>query len=252
MLQKLIVNADDFGLTEGSTLGIIRSHEDGIVTSTTMMVNMPFCELACQLAKAHPDLGVGCHLVLTIGRPLVEGAKSYTDENGNFRRPATYPTGKPHADLDELYREWKAQIERFIALMGRKPTHLDSHHHVHLVEHHLPVVFQLAKEYDIPVRLGMDTPLKDYPFEVARAVRNFYEDSADPVYFLEDRGALLEQDGICELMCHPAIVDQRLRDISSYALPRTKEMATLRDPRVASWLKAHGIELVNFSTLKHQ
>ena len=92
MLQKLIVNADDFGLTEGSTLGIIRSHEDGIVTSTTLMVNMPFCELACQLAKAHPDLGVGCHLVLTIGRPLVEGAKSYTDENGNFRRPATYPT----------------------------------------------------------------------------------------------------------------------------------------------------------------
>lgn len=252
MLQKLIVNADDFGLTEGATLGIIRSHEDGIVSSTTLMVNMPFCDLACKLAKEHPNLGVGCHLVLTIGRPLVDGAKSFTDENGNFRRPSTYSTGKPNADLDELYKEWKAQIERFIELMGRKPTHLDSHHHVHLVPSHLPVVFKLAKEYDIPVRLGMDTPTEDYPFEIARAVRNFYDESARPTFFLEDQGGLLNQENVCELMCHPAFIDQRLLDISSYALPRTHEMSTLRAPEVKQWLADHNIELVNFSALNHR
>ena len=94
-LKKLIVNADDFGLTEGNTIAHVLAHEDGILTSTTLMVNMPFAPLAVSLAKKHPKLGIGIHLVLTMGRPLLEGPKSFTDENGNFRKQGTYASGYP-------------------------------------------------------------------------------------------------------------------------------------------------------------
>ncbi len=71
-LKKLIVNADDFGMTEGNTIATIMCHETGILTSTTLMVNMPFAPLAVNLAKRHQNLGVGIHLVLTVGRYYVE------------------------------------------------------------------------------------------------------------------------------------------------------------------------------------
>ena len=114
MINQLIVNADDFGMTQANTIGILVGHSQGIITSTTCMMNMPYAEFALKEAKKFPQLGVGVHLVLTVGRPLVEGAQSYTDQNGDFIRPKDYPDGKPHANQDELYREWKAQIEKFI------------------------------------------------------------------------------------------------------------------------------------------
>lgn len=249
MVKKLIVNADDFGLTEANTIATILCHEDGILTSTTLMVNMPFAPLACKLAKEHPTLGVGIHLVLTMGRPLVEGAKSYTDENGNFRRPKSYATGKPNADLDELYTEWKAQIEKFIEMMGKKPTHIDSHHHVHMVPSHLPVVFRLAKEYDLPVRLTDDLFTDEYPFAKAPVIRGFYEDTANVDFFLQDPMGMANHE-ICEVMCHPSFMDERLMTISSYNLPRLREMSTLRDSRVKDWVKENNIELVTFDAVR--
>ena len=137
MTKKIIINADDFGISEGAVLGIIKAHQDGILTSTTCMVNMPYAKMGLELASRYPNLGVGIHLVLTVGRPLIDGAKSYVDKNGNFLRPSAYPNEEPNANFDELYREWKAQIERFIKLAGKKPTHIDSHHHVHLLPQQL-------------------------------------------------------------------------------------------------------------------
>lgn len=125
MTKKIIINADDFGISEGAVLGIIKAHQDGILTSTTCMVNMPYAKMGLELASRYPNLGVGIHLVLTVGRPLIDGAKSYIDKNGNFLRPSAYPNEEPNANFDELYREWKAQIERFIKLAGKKPTHID-------------------------------------------------------------------------------------------------------------------------------
>lgn len=245
-LKKLIVNADDFGMTEANTIATVLCHEDGIVTSTTLMVNMPFAPLAAQLSKAHPNLGVGIHLVLTVGRPLVEGAKSFTDENGNFRRPKSYPDGKPHADPDELYTEWKAQIEKFIEIMGCKPTHIDSHHHVHLRPWHMDVTMRLAREYDLPVRF--ETYPEGYSYPHAPLLLGFYEDTANAAFFTEYHADLWDQE-IVELMCHPSFVDERLANMSSYALPRIHEMAALRSDEVKQWVKDNDISLINFRDL---
>lgn len=246
MIKKMIMNADDFGMTEGNTIATLLAHADGIVSSTTCMMNMPFAEFALEEAKKYPDLGVGIHLVLTVGRPLVDGAKSYTDENGNFIRPKNYPEGHPSANPDELYVEWKAQIEKFIKVAGKKPTHIDSHHHVHLLPEHIEVVKRLAREYDLPIRQREDQLLETY--EHVRCNTRFYDTNAN-VEFIESACKETDEE-VLEFMCHPALLDQRLYGMTSYGLPRMKELEVLRSKEIEQFLKDNNIELVNFTFIK--
>ncbi|HEC34862.1 MAG TPA: ChbG/HpnK family deacetylase, partial [Chloroflexi bacterium] len=154
-IHLLIVNADDFGRTDGVTEGILQAHLHGIVTSTTAMVNLPGAERAVRRATAEaPDLGVGVHLNLTAGRPLLppDEVPSLLGPDGCF-----YPIHRlvPHLmDLspDQVRAELTAQIERFRS-WGREPTHLDSHHHVlYLAPHLFRLLVELADRYHLPIR----------------------------------------------------------------------------------------------------
>lgn len=244
MIKKLIMNADDFGMTEGNTMGILAAHRHGILTSTTCMMNMPFAEFALKEAKLYPDLGVGIHFVLTVGRPLVDGAKSYTDENGDFIRPSAYTDGVPHADPEELYVEWKSQMEKYIAIAGHKPTHIDSHHHVHLLPQHIEIAKKLAKEYDIPMR-QREQVLDHYQY--VRCDDRMYGDDAN-LDFLKK--AFDTNEEFLEFMCHPAFVDQRLYDMTSYCLPRMKELEVIESKELRDFILDNNIELLNFSNIK--
>lgn len=244
MIKKLILNADDFGMTQGNTIGILMAHAQGVLTSTTCMMNMPFAQFALNEAKKFPKLGVGIHFVLTVGRPLIEGAKSYTDENGDFIRPKDYPDKKPHADSEELYREWKAQMEKFIEIAGHKPTHIDSHHHVHLLPWHVDVAKRLAKEYDVPMR-QREQVLETY--EYVRCDDRMYGDDANMDFV---KNALSTDEEILEFMCHPAYIDQRLYDMTSYGLPRMKELELLLSPELKQFIEDNDIELINFSDIQ--
>lgn len=244
MIKKLIVNADDFGITEGASIGIIHSHVDGILTSTTCMMNMPFAPFALNLAKDYPNLGVGIHLVLTVGKPLVEGAKSFTSENGDFKRPNEYTSRHPKADSEELYKEWKAQLELFIQTAGKKPTHIDSHHHVHLLPGHIEVAKKLASEYDIPLRQRDQV---DERYEYARCLDHMYDELVTVEFMKSELDCDQE---IVEYMCHPAYIDQRLYDMSSYCLPRMKELVLIRSNEMKDFITENNIELINYSNLK--
>lgn len=245
MIKRLIMNADDFGIAEGVSIGIIQAHVDGILTSTTTMMNMPFAKFALDLAKEYPSLGVGIHFVLTVGRPLVEGAKSYTDENGNFIRPSAYKDHQPtNIDTEELYIEWKAQMEKFIAIAGKKPTHIDSHHHVHLLPDLQEVAIRLAKEYDVPMR--QREQIIDH-YEYVRCNDQMYDDLIT-YEFVTNQFAV--DDEILEFMCHPAYVDQRLYDMTSYCLPRMKELVLLRSQEMKDFIKQHNIQLISYADVK--
>lgn len=244
MIKKLIVNADDFGISEGASIGILMAHADGILTSTTCMMNMPFAQFALKQAEKFPKLGVGIHLVLTVGRPLVDGAKSFTDKDGNFIRPKDYPDHQPHADKEELYREWKAQMELFIKTAGKKPTHIDSHHHTHLIPAHHEVVIKLAKEYDLPIRQReqiLDT------YQYVRCADQMYDERITYDFMTSE---LDTDEEILEYMCHPALIDQRLYDMSSYCLARMKELELIRSPEMKDFISKNKIELINYSDLK--
>lgn len=243
MIQKLIINADDFGMTQGVNIGIILAHQQGIVTSTTCMMNMSYAKQALTLAKEYPHLGVGVHLILTVGRPLIEGAKSFTDETGAFKKITEYPQGQPHPDQQELYREWKAQIEKYISITGHKPTHLDSHHHVHLMPGLHEVAIQLATEYHIPMRQTDDiSHIQPYvPCEI-----HFHKEQANFDYF---KKCLESHQGTLEIMCHPALLDQRLYEMSSYHLPRIQELDLLSSQAVKDLIKNNHIQLINYKDI---
>jgi predicted glycoside hydrolase/deacetylase ChbG (UPF0249 family) len=220
---KLIVNADDFGLSRGVNHGIIDSHLYGIVNSTTMMMNMTGTEHAIQLAKNYPDLKVGVHLTLTCGKPLLDEVPSLVDDNGYFRSLSSL---KPSdISLHELEREWTAQIEKFIH-SGLNPSHLDSHHHVHTLQELHPVVKELSLKFGLPVRRNGFNGISGVETISDAALFDFYGEGASTEYFsnLTER---FRGDLTLEIMCHPAYLDPVLLEISSYTFKRLTELEIL-------------------------
>ena len=245
MIKRLIVNADDFGMTDGVSIGILHAHADGIVTSTTTMMNMPSVKFAFNLSKDFPNLGIGIHLVLTVGRPLVDGATSFTDSNGNFIKLRDYPNSQPeHINLNELYTEWKAQIELFIELAGKKPTHIDSHHHVHLLPELQEVAIRLAKEYDLPIR--QRNQIVNH-YEYVRCADKMYDELVNYDFLVRE---ISINENVMEFMCHPAYIDQALYDMSSYCLVRMEELKLLRSQKVKDFIKENNISLISYADIK--
>lgn len=248
--KRLIVNADDFGRTAGINRGILAAHAKGIVTSTTMMVNYPAAVEAAQMAGEYTQLGLGLHLALTGGAPTLPAERVRTLVDGEGRLPAR-PDGLAGADPAEVLAEARAQLARFRALVGRDPTHFDSHHHSHRVEAVFEALMTLAWETGLPVRNGghgmRDRLRKEGVPTTDRFVEGFYGEGATLAHLLQIIDAV--EPGTTELMCHPAYVDEELRAGSSYADVRADELAALthRDARQA--VQASGIKLVTFRDL---
>ncbi|MEH7107692.1 chitin disaccharide deacetylase [Bacillus sp. JJ1764] len=230
---KLIMNADDFGYSRGVNYGIIDSHLLGIVNSTTMMMNMPGVDHAIELAKRHPSLQVGIHLVLTCGKPLLNDVPTLVDAAGNFKKLSTL--GEADLSLAELEREWEAQIELFLN-KGLKPTHLDSHHHVHTRDELLPVVQKLANKYDLPVRTNGLEPIKGVkPFTDA-ANFDFYGNEITEESLIQLMRKI-EDGTTVEIMCHPAYVDNELLKGSSYNTARLRELEILVNIKLPDYVE---------------
>jgi predicted glycoside hydrolase/deacetylase ChbG (UPF0249 family) len=153
MERRLIINADDFGLCESVNKGIVEAHTKGVLTSTTIMANMPAAQQAVDLAKNLPTLGVGVHLNLTAGKPLCQDniVKSILDSQGHFALSpgklalASLITGKVRTAIET---ELASQIQWLID-KGIKPTHLDSHKHIHSFPTIFPIVCRLAKRFGV-------------------------------------------------------------------------------------------------------
>lgn len=240
MIDRLIVNADDFGLSEANTLGILLASKTGIVTSTTAMMNMPYIEEGLKLLKDYPNLGVGVHLNITIGKPLTN--VNFVDDKGYFLKRNTYPNNNPIVNTNELYNEYKAQIERFIKLTGHLPTHLDSHHHVHMLPYVHDIITRLSKEYNIPIRQ------REYimdPF--IKCIDTFEKENVNIEYL---KSIINNNTGTIEIMCHVGFIDYHLYNISSYSLPRAKELEIMRSKEMIDYINDNHIELINYSNIK--
>ncbi|MCR8962532.1 chitin disaccharide deacetylase [Brevibacillus halotolerans] len=248
IVTKLIINADDFGYSKGVNYGIITSHACGVVTSTTMMMNMPEVDHAFLLAKQHSTLGVGIHLVLTCGKPLGDDVPSLVNESGYFH---SLPDVFHHINTEDVEKEFTRQVEAFLSY-GKKPTHIDSHHHVHAHEKILPIVLKLAERYHLPLRL-LRTPDETNRLpagikSTAAFDQSFYGDklSLESLEQILDKHAGAES---LEIMTHPAFIDQSLYQGSSYALQRMNELAILTDPHVTKRLNCRDIQLITFAQL---
>jgi predicted glycoside hydrolase/deacetylase ChbG (UPF0249 family) len=232
--RRLIVNADDFGLSPGVNKGIIEAHTFGIVTSSSLMVRWPAASEAAMLAQSFPNLSVGIHIDLA----------EWAFRGGSWT--ALYevvPTDDERAIAVEISR----QIEKFREHMGRDPTHIDSHQHVHKNEPTGSVVSSFASQMDIPVRgcgskVGYCGAFYGQTSEGAPLHDNITVQALISV--LKDLPS-----GYTELGCHPGYGG----DLDTmYRNEREQEIRALCDPLVRDSIREMGIELCSFGDVKDQ
>ena len=152
-MKKLIVNADDFGLTEGVNRAIMHGHVHGIITSASLLANGAAFDSAAVMGKTSAKLGVGVHLNLTQGQPITRPREvpSLVDSQGRFSSGAVKQARKiltGRAILSEVEQELRSQIEK-VRNSGVRITHLDGHQHVHLLPSVFDIVIKLALEFGI-------------------------------------------------------------------------------------------------------
>lgn len=133
--KRVIVNADDFGMSASTTDAILVAHRYGFLTSTSLMANMPAAEYAVRQAVRAPNLGIGIHLNICEGKPILPASevRSLVDANGNFHPPhvMVHKLWRWQVAGDEIEAEFRAQI-LWMKSRGLNPTHADSHHHMHI------------------------------------------------------------------------------------------------------------------------
>jgi predicted glycoside hydrolase/deacetylase ChbG (UPF0249 family) len=212
-VRLLVVNGDDFGLSAGVSRGILEAHQQGVLTSTSLMVERPAAAEAARLARSAPKLCVGLHLELEA------------------------------LDPDAAEAALRGQLRRFEQLQGRPPTHLDSHHDVHRDPRVLPRVLETVQPLGIPVRGS--SPARRLTRFYGQWGGAYHPEQVGVESLLEMLDAL--EDGWTELVCHPGHADADLR--SSYIDAREWELRTLCDPRVREAIERAGIRLLGFRQL---
>jgi predicted glycoside hydrolase/deacetylase ChbG (UPF0249 family) len=264
--KRLIVNSDDYGRTPDISRGIREAHLKGMVSSTTCMMNMPriLDDIATAMYET-PGLKMGVHLVLTAKKPILpkKWTESITDQNGNFLKYDEFIANLPNLKLDEVKAEWRAQIESFIKVAGRRPTHLDSHHHSSFFSPELfRAMLELSVEYNCAIRYpfteitreieetSRHVPdlMKEFnPHKPDTFIRKFYDDGATKESLIDIINNV--EDGVSELMCHPGYVDEAFATESIYNFQREREFEILTDPSIKQLLESNQIELISFEDL---
>ncbi|WP_440894707.1 carbohydrate deacetylase [Amphibacillus sp. Q70] len=246
--RKVIINADDFGLTPGVTCGILYAHQKGVVSSTTAMVNTPFAKQSLDEAKKYPKLGIGLHWVLDAGQPVFSNRSSLTDNLGNFLKGELLMKS---AKKQDLKNELEAQLELINEWYG-SITHIDSHHHLHL---HNPsameVVLEVAARDQIPIRTYSQMEVKEKVVSADFFYDHFYnEENVSKENFLNILSNL--KSGITEIMCHPAFLDLWLKDISSYTDTRMKELEILTAKEIKDLIMEQAIEIIHYGGVANE
>ena len=223
MTKYCIVNGDDFGASRGINRGILEAHQKGILTSTSLMVNMPEAEEAARLSREVPLMSIGMHITLTSedGTPLID-----------FESP------------DMCRAEMARQLNRFVDLLGRLPSHLDSHHNIHRDERLTPLFVEMAERQKVPLR----------EHSQVRYFSEFYGQWDGETHLeqisVESLCRMLQTEfaeGFTELSCHPGYMDPGY--ITSYLLERETELQTICSPDVRQTFNELGIKLISYNDL---
>jgi hopanoid biosynthesis associated protein HpnK len=279
-MRRLIVNGDDFGLTSGVNAGILDAHERGILTSASVFANAPATEEALQIARRTTTLGVGCHLALVDGAPVLPPSRLPSlAPDGLFRptwRGFITAAVSGRIQLAEIERELTAQIDR-VTSVGVQPTHLDSHKHVHAYPPVFEIVARLARRFGIA---SVRVPCEPRPWAQAvrfagtrGARRQALENLALAPWAGVDRRLLARMglppvhfwgraltglmtptalyaglralpQGTSELMLHPGYADAALQQVRTrLRQARETELEILTDPATREVVAALGIVL---------
>lgn len=219
--RYLIVNADDFGASDGVNRGIVECHVNGVVTSTSLMVTGAAVDQAAALSREHPDLAIGLHW----------------DVWGEDEREFDIE------DVDAVRDEFARQVDEFRRIMGRDPTHVDSHRHAHREDHLMPVFRELVEPLGVPLR--DDGRVRFVGGFYAQWEWGVTELKYVSVEFLDGMLRKEVPPGWTEFSCHPGYRSPGYD--AMYLEEREEEVRTLTDPRIREAIDELGISLVSYA-----
>jgi predicted glycoside hydrolase/deacetylase ChbG (UPF0249 family) len=251
MPRQVIVNADDFGLSPCENAVILGAFQAGVISSATAMANMPAFEAACVMAQ-HPLLKdrIGLHFNLTYGRPLSQsilGRRNFCDSHGVFdlnlsRHRLWLSRGDRDAVLEELNAQWQRCVDN-----GVRPSHIDSHQHVHNIWPIGEIVARFAASQGVPVRLArnlgqnLSLPKRVFKTLLNNRLQSLAGVTADYVCTPVDlRNEAMPTDGVLEIVAHPTQLGADFGD--AYLQP--EESLTLVLER-----RLHGVPRASYGVL---
>lgn len=276
-MKQLIVAADDFGLTKSVNEGIARAHQEGIVTSVNILPGGDAYEDALKTAG---DIGlneIGAHLALTEIKSVAVSSRipSLADFDGNFYKGhnqffAKFLSGA--IKLEEVYTEWKAQLEK-VRASGLSITNLSSHEHIHMVPQLLDIFIRLAKEYDIPAiryphadrsylpanlnLMGKRMVLSCFAGKMGKALKASGVVSPDHFRGFFDAGNINErillsilddlEDGVTELVCHPGFLGPEILEKYTFHKNCETELFALTGRRVKARADQKCVGLISYA-----
>lgn len=285
-MRRLIINADDFGLTSGVNRAVAEANRSGVLTSATLMANARAFDEAAGLAQALPALKTGCHVVLIDGDPVSTGLTSLTNGSNRFRsslKEFALAAIRGRIAAQEIQRETEAQIRK-IQAQGIALTHVDSHKHTHMLPHVLRPVLRAARVCGIRAVRNPFEPLRTWPRGTVAAAPGMWLRSAGVMAFqmfagkfrqaLKEEGMVstdgtvgiaatgkLDQrtllsilgalpEGTWELVCHPGYSDADLQAAGTrLTASREVELAALTSAETKEALARQKMELISYADL---
>jgi chitin disaccharide deacetylase len=248
--KYLIVNADDFNLSGGVCRGIIEAIDAGVITSTTVLVTEAQREELARLKK-YTQVSIGVHINLTCGLPVSAPTKikPLCGRNGKLLKRSREFWDR--CDPGSIETEIRAQIERFTKWCGRRPSHLDSHHHVHAH----PRIFRVMKKVARGCALALRKKNLDRASCRSSAIKQteFALYRFDPqmpwnIQSLHDVLCRL-RPGITELIVHPGRCDSVLKEKSSFNVGRECELEALLSGNFKKQILQERIRLISYYDL---
>lgn len=286
-MRRLIINADDFGLTSGVNRAIAEANRSGVLTSATMMANSRAFAEAVTIAKSLPTLKTGCHVVLIDGEPVSSGLNSLThggERFGSNLKQFAMAAVRKKISEEEIEREAEAQIRKLQA-SGLAVTHVDSHKHTHMFPRVVRPLLRAAKACGIRAVRNPFEPRRSWAVGKVLANRGLWvratEVIALQIFAAKFRKAVQEEDmlttdgtvgiaatgmldekmlhailnalpeGTWELVCHPGYSDAELQAAGTRLLQsREVELHAFTSAETRSLISRRGIELISYADLR--
>lgn len=258
--MKLIINADDFGLTIPVSQGIIKCIREGVVTETSAIVNSCYFLNSSRIALFNGIKTMGLHCLLTVGRPISNPSDipSLLNEEGSFHSRNDFENLT--LNIDEVKLELEAQIRKFKS-SGLILNHLTTHHGFMTKNEEIHKLFiDLAKENDVPLRnelsrkVGSVESIHFYKLVDIKCVDKLYFNHNLPYHSLDRIINFLmnanDRYQIVEIGCHPGFSDEILRKVSILNDDREKEMEVFLDNRLKVELERLEIDLISYNNIK--
>lgn len=245
--MKLIINADDFGLSKSISDGIILGIKEGYITSTSIMANMPFAEYAVKKAV---EYGIGCiglHINLTVGKPIIKNSNLADNEGVFYRNREQIKNLK--LTYQDAYNEIMAQVEKIMEYSDGKikVDHLDTHHYLCVNENIMQAVMDVSNKLNIPIRNESSINIKAKEVKFPDILQEEFTIKNVEIEFLKGIvNQYKDKKVVVELVTHPGFIDEYTKSVTSY-LNRENELNVLKESKKLGLFE--DIELINFQQI---